>query len=137
MSKIFKNFGVKQLACIMFAFILVIGITLTLSYTFSSNDVQVFNNLELNDQEIEKISLNDISIESESGVYTYKATLKANEDVELKYVRIIMKDSDNKEIVTWIGYVGNTLSKNEEKILEASTDADISTLNYIEYEVVK
>ena len=115
--------------------LLVVGITI--GVTFSNNGVEVFNNVELKDVVIEDIELNTVSIEEENGTYTYKAELKSNAEISLKYVEIIVKDDKDEEIVTLIGYVGNTLKKNQKFNVEASTDADISKLKSIDYKIVK
>lgn len=132
-----KGMDKKKIIIGLSSFVILLGVIVTFGVTFSNNDVQVFNDVELSDVVVEDIELSTIEIKEENGTYTYKAKLKANKEISLRYVEIMIKDSNNEEIVTLIGYVGNTLEKNQEFNVEASTDADISNLKSIDYKIVK
>lgn len=132
-----KNIGKTKLIIGLSCILAIVIAVITLGITFSNNDINVFNNVELKDVEIDTLELNTIDIEEENGTYTYKAVLLAKEPTEVNYVEILIKDSEGKEIVTLIGYVGKSLSQNEVFNISASTDADISKLNSIDYKVVK
>ncbi len=103
--------------------------------TFSIGN-NTFYGAELKDTTINNVKISDIVIKEENGITEYQANVKAMEDSNIKYIKIIFKDTDNKDIVALVGYVGTTLKKEESKSIEASTDADLSQVKSIEYEII-
>lgn len=67
----------------------------------------------------------------------YEAEINAKDDINISYINIIFKDDQNNEIVKLLGYVGSTLKSGEKKHIEALTDADLSKVKTVEYEVIK
>lgn len=131
------NFKQKVFGIGVFAFVLISLVTILFRVTFSSNTPQVFYGYELKNTNVDNIALSSISIKEESSITKYEAEITANEDTNISYLNIIFKDENNKEIVRLVGYVGTQLKKDEKKHVEASTDADLSKVKSIEYEVIQ
>lgn len=133
-----KNLSNRQkILCIvaLVFFISSIGI-ITINFSFSSTPNNYFNSYGIENKEIDEVVIKNIKINEENEITRYEATIEANENRTINYIKIIIKDQENKEIVSLIGYVGSSLSKGETKKIEASTDADISQIHSIEYEIV-
>lgn len=133
----FKNLDTKKRTIVIIALVCFIALSTTLvfKFTFSISN-QTFYGVELKDANIGNVKLSNISMKEENGITKYEANIKASEDTSIKYVRIIIKDESNNEIVTLIGYVGSSISKNSDRTIEASTDADLSKIKSIEYEII-
>lgn len=131
------EFKYKIASIIVIIFLLAIGATIVLNFTFSANKVNTFYEVDLVDANVEGIKIYNVDMKQEDGITRYDATIKATEDITIKYINIIIKDENNDEIVRLLGYVGTNLKKNEIKEIEASTDADLENAYIIEYEVVK
>ncbi|MCH5167610.1 MAG: hypothetical protein J1F35_06970 [Erysipelotrichales bacterium] len=135
MNKI-KNINKKAFGILALIIIVAIGSIIVFNVTFSAGGVNTFYDVELKDTTVGDVTITDVEMNAENGITKYTATVKASANTEVKYINIKVLDKDNKELVTLIGYVGSTLSKNETKEIEASTDADLDNINSIEYEVI-
>ena len=92
----------------------------------------------LQDKEIEGLEIKDINLEYNEGVSTYtaKITNTNSNNYDLKYIEIIFKDENENE-TKLIGYVGNTLEKDETKEIKSSIDKDITNAVSVEYNIIK
>lgn len=137
MNRIKKLSNRQKILCIvaLVFFISSIGI-ITLNFSFSSNGNNYFHSYKIEDKEVDNVVIKDITVNEENGITKYEATIEATDNKTMNYIKIIIKDQDNKEIVSLIGYVGSSLSKGETRKIESSTDADISNIHSIEYEIV-
>lgn len=128
----FKNqlskLTIKQISIITLCFVVLIGGIYFIQSTFSSPTSIITKSIV-----IDNIKISDITFESKDGVSTYEANVTGEEFVN--YIEITLK-SEDKDIVTLIGYVGNTLTSEGIKI-NASTDADTSNITSVEYKVIK
>lgn len=118
------------------SFIILLVSTIVFNFTFSLNSVNTFNGIKLNDVVIDNIKLSDINIVESDGITKYVATVSTKKEQNINYVRILFKDENNKTIVSLIGYVGTSLTTKDTRIINASTDADLSKVKSIEYEIV-
>ena len=82
----------------------------------------------------ETIKLSNIDIDKSEGIYT--ATLSVTKDQNINYIKINFLDSNKKEIVSLIGYVGRDVVVGDEVKIKAATDEDISNFNSITYEKI-
>lgn len=101
-----------------------------------------YSNVEgayLNDQTVSGLLFSGASIDFEDGLTTYTVDVSntLEEEYFLKNINIIFKDKNNKEIVTLIGYVGETLKVTDKKVLEASVDKELKDIETIQYIVNK
>lgn len=94
--------------------------------TYSINDL-------LTSKIVDGIEINNINIDTKEDISTYTATIKALEEKEINYIEIEV--SNKKEKYTLIGYIGKTLKENEETIITASIDYDISNMTDINYQI--
>lgn len=131
------NLKYKTIVIGSIAFVVISLLMILLKTTFSSNTPQVFNGYKLKNSNVDNVVISSISIKEENNITKYEAEIMTNEDMNVSYINIIFKDGDNKEIVRLVGYVGTNLKKDEKKHIEASTDADLSKIKSIEYEVIK
>lgn len=118
------------------SFILIILFSLILNFTFSAGVPSTFYGIKLNDVEIEDLTLSDIKITEDNGITKYEASISSKKEKDLKYIKIVFKDANNNEIVSLIGYVGSKVTGSDVKKIEASTDANLSNIKTIEYEVI-
>ena len=136
MNKIKFNINTKIKVIMILVFGIIAGLGVMFSITFSVNN-NSFYGVELKDTTINNVKISDIKIKEENGITKYQANVKAIEEGNIKYIKILFKDSENKDIVTLVGYIGTTLKKDENKTIDASTDADLSQVKSVEYEVIK
>ena len=129
------NFKQKAIGIGVFAFVLVSLSTILFKVTFSTNTLNVFYGYELKNVEIDNVIISSINIKEEDSLMKYEAEINAKDDINISY--IIFKDDQNNEIVKLLGYVGSTLKSGEKKHIEALTDADLSKVKTVEYEVIK
>ena len=122
----------KAMTASGFIIALVISV-LVIGTSLSSPDSTI-----LNDKEIEGLEIKEINLEYNEGVSTYtaKVTNTNSNDYNLKYIEIIFKDENNEE-TKLIGYIGNTLQKNETKEIKASIDKDVTNSVKLEYSIIK
>lgn len=113
----------------------IVGIGLLISNTLSDNPVPVIDNVLLSDQDLGSVLLTNIELTQDSGIWTIKGTVTAKEDTNINYIKIILKNSENEEILSLIGYVGSSLSQYDTRKIIASTEGDLSSISKIEYEV--
>ena len=58
-------------------------------------------------------------------------------DYALKNVSITFKDTSGKEIITLLGYVGETIKSEEIKYLDTSVDMELTNIGSITYTINK
>lgn len=117
------------LGCLFLAIIL-IGIGVSYSDPNSSY---------LSDQTVENLEFKNANLVYENGVskYTVEVTNSLTTNYSLKTIDIIFKDSSGNEIENLVGYIGNTLTPGEMKLLDASVDKELTDIVTIEYVVNK
>ena len=96
------------------------------------------NSTILNDREIEGLKIEEVNLEynENESIYTAKVTNITDDSYHLKYINIDFFD-ENDEKITLIGYIGESLEKNETKEIKASIDKDITNSTKLEYSIVK
>ena len=96
------------------------------------------NSTILSDREIEGLKITEVNLEysGNESIYTAKVTNTNDNSYNLKYINIEFFD-ENNEKSTLIGYIGETLEKNETKEIKASIDKDITNSTKLEYSIVK
>ena len=134
-----KNMTLKQkiISAIVLVFLLAVGTTLVLNFTLSSDDVNTFYGIKLEDETLDNLELTNIKITEEEGITSYEATVKAESEIDVNYIEIKIKDEKEEEILTLIGYVGASMKKNDERKIRASTDADLKNIKSIDYKVIE
>ena len=92
----------------------------------------------LKNQTVDGLSFENASIVYENGVTTFKAEVHNETDdiYTLKNISIKLTDEENNEFIL-IGYIGESLEKEEAKYLQASIDQDLSSSLKLEYVVNK
>lgn len=90
-------------------------------------------------QTVDGLSFENANLLSGNGIskFTVEVVNDNKEDYNLKTINVIFKDSEGKEITTLLGYIGDSLSPNEEKVLDISIDQEISGISSIEYIINK
>lgn len=91
------------------------------------------------DQTVDGIKMTNTSLTTVNGVSTLvtKVTNDTAADYELKEYKIIIKDENGNVITTIPGYVGTTIKAGETRVIDSSTNADLSGAKSVEYEVSK
>ena len=124
----------KKIAIISVLSILVIGIAIY----FIGKSVATVDSTILKDQVVDGLSFTNADLKVEDGVstLTVNVTNENKEAYSLKYVEIKLTDSSDN-IISLIGYIGETLSSDETRIINASIDKDVSTATKLEYIINK
>lgn len=131
-----KNNKKRIISIAIVSVFIVVLVSLIVNFTFSIDTANEFYGVSLKDTEVANITISNVNIKEENGITKYEATISAKEEKNINYIKIIFKDEDNNEIISLIGYVGYSLTAHKEKKIEASTDADLSKVKSIEYEIV-
>jgi len=104
------------------------------SNTYASPDDNYLVN-----QTVDGLSFENASLISENGISKYIVNVVNDnkDDYSLKTINVTFKDNEGNEITTLLGYIGDSLSPNEEKVLNISTDQEITGISSIEYKINK
>lgn len=93
----------------------------------------------IKDQEFEGLKMENTSLVMENGRSTLvtEVTNNTGADYYLQMFTITVKDSDGKVITTLPGYAGDVIRNGETKVINSSTDRDLTNAASIEYSVTK
>ena len=114
--------------------ILVVGILLVVI----GNSISTPDSTILKDQVVDNLSFNNATLEYLNNETTFEVevTNKNIDDYNLKYIEILFTDEENN-INKMMGYIGNSIKKDETKKVTAKIDKDITNSVSLEYVVVK
>lgn len=92
----------------------------------------------LRNQTVEGLSFEDAELVYENGVTKFQVAVynESGDIYSLKNISINLKDESNK-VTTLVGYVGESLEKDEAKLITASIDQDLSSSVKLEYVINK
>ena len=92
----------------------------------------------LRNQTVDGLSFENASLVYENGVTTFTVEVynESGDTYSLKNISINLKDEDNT-VTTLVGYIGESLDKDEAKLITASIDQDLSSSVDLEYVVNK
>ena len=92
----------------------------------------------LKNQIVDGLSFENASLNVENGIskYTVEVVNDNNTDYSLKTINVVFKDSEGNE-TTLLGYIGESLSSNEKKVLDISIDEEIEDIATITYSINK
>lgn len=134
MNKVIENLKYnKKSLLILSVLVLVTIFTLILKTTVADPSTGY-----LGDQIVDGLSFEDAGLSYNNGITTFTAKVynKSGDTYNLKTINIKFKDSKDKE-TTLIGYIGDSLEKNDSKYLNASIDQDLSDSISIVYVINK
>lgn len=96
------------------------------------------NSEYLRNQTVDGLSFENANLVYENGVTTFTVETynESGDTYSLKNISINLKDKDNNT-TTLIGYIGESLEKDEVKLITASIDQDLSSSVNLEYVVNK
>ena len=88
----------------------------------------------LRNQTVDGLSFENASLVYESGISTFKVEVfnETDNTYNLKNISIKLIDEENNETIM-IGYIGDSIEKEEGKYLQASIDKELSSISDIEY----
>lgn len=92
----------------------------------------------LRNQTVDGLSFENASLVYESGISTFKVEVfnETDDTYSLKNISIKLIDEKNNETIM-IGYIGDSIEKEEGKYLQASIDKELSSISDIEYMINK
>jgi len=92
----------------------------------------------LRNQTVEGLSFENANLVYENGITTFTVEVynESGDIYSLKNISINLK-AENNDVTTLIGYIGETLEKDEAKYITASIDQDLSSSVNLEYIVNK
>ena len=93
----------------------------------------------IKDQKIGDFEFTNTSLDYKDGnsVLRVSVTNTSNRELSLQEFKIHIYDSEHNEVVTLIGYIGNTLASGETKYIESSYADDLTNAESIEYEIIE
>lgn len=102
------------------------------------NSIATPNSGLLRNQTVDKLSFENATLVYENGITTFTVEVYNESDdiYSLKNISINLKDKDNK-VTTLVGYIGESLDKDESKLITASIDQDLSSSTNLEYIINK
>lgn len=127
------------------SFILILVIIIIFIVFKGNNSVNKVNKLNNNsgvikDQIFENLSITNVSITiDDKNVSTFSADVTNNSDAENKIdtIEIILKDKDDNNLTTLIGYIGVGLKKGDIIKISAQTSVDLSKATSVEYKKIE
>lgn len=124
----------KKITIISVLSLLVIGMAIY----FIGKSVATVDSTILKNQVVDGLSFTNADLKVEDGIstLTVNVTNENKEAYSLKYVEIKLTDSSDN-IISLIGYIGETLSSDETRMITASIDKDVSTATKLEYIINK
>ena len=124
----------KKIAIIIVLSILVIGIAIY----FIGRSVATDESTILKNQIVDGLSFTDANLVYENGIstLTVNVTNTNKETYSLNYIEIkVTEESGN--VITLIGYIGDSIDSEQKKIITPSIDKDITTATSLEYIINK
>lgn len=114
--------------------ILVVGILLVII----GNSISTPDSTILRDQVVDNLSFNNATLEYVNNETTFEVevTNKNIDEYTLKYIEILFTDEENN-INKMMGYIGNSIKKDETKKVTAKIDKDITNSVSLEYVIIK
>lgn len=82
----------------------------------------------IKDETFKGLEFTNTTFIKDKDLYTLSidVTNPSDNEINIEKVKIIMKDKDEKEIVTLLGYIGNPMKAKETRTITTSTRADLS-----------
>ena len=121
-----KNIGILVLLIVITGVILAI----------IGNSIATNESSALREQEVESLVFKEAEIKYENGISKLEVEVEnKGEDLNLKYIDIIVEEENINTRL--IGYIGESIKKEETKIITASVDKDITKATNITYGIVK
>ena len=118
---------------------IILGLVLLVGIVFLiGKSVADPNSGYLRNQTVDGLSFENASLVYENGVTTFTVEVynESGDSYSLKNISINLKDEDNT-VTTLVGYIGESLDKDEAKLITASIDQDLSSSVNLEYVVNK
>ena len=95
------------------------------------------NSSILREQEVEGLVFKNADIEYKEGITTFTVEVEnTSDDMSLNYININFKD-ENDVSTRLVGYIGDSIKKDETKLIVASVDKDITNSIDITYSINK
>ena len=93
----------------------------------------------IKDQNLGVFEFQNTSLIYENGQSVLEVEVTNTSSVDQKIVefKIIVKDENDQEIITLVGFVGDTIKAGESKVITSSCGKDLSKAKSISYELVK
>lgn len=122
----------KRTAIILGSIFLVVVAGLIIRNTFSDPNTGYLRN-----QTVEGLSMEDASLEYKDGVSTFTANVfnESGDVFNLKTIEVILESKSKTTTLT--GYIGETLEKEEGRVLRISIDQDLSDSEKLTYKINK
>ena len=122
----------KRTAIILGSIFLVVVAGLIIRNTLSDPNTGYLRN-----QTVEGLSMEDASLEYKDGVSTFTANVfnESGDIFNLKTIEVILESKS--KTITLTGYIGETLEKEEGRVLRISIDQDLSDSEKLTYKINK
>lgn len=134
MNKKIKIFFEKfKIPSLILGCFLIIGIIFLIKNSIADPDSEYLRN-----QIVDGLSFENANLVYENGITTFTVEVynESGDIYSLKNISINLKDLNNN-ITTLVGYIGESLDKDEAKLISASIDQDLSSSVNLEYVINK
>ena len=127
------SFKTKIIASVLVIALITVAVTLTINFSRADE-----NSVYSTTQTIDGITFQNGRLEYKNGVSTYTVDVVNDNGViyNLKYINITFTKADNS-VETLIGYIGESILKDEVKTLTASIDDDLTNVTKLTFSIVK
>lgn len=89
------------------------------------------------DTQVDNLSFTNASVTTENGSSQFKCSVTnvGTETISLSGIKVKLYDSNNTLLVTLDGFIGDNITPNETKTIDASHYEDLSSASRVEYEI--
>ncbi len=98
---------------------------------------QAVKTISFDDKKIENLEIKDAKITESDGISVFTANVfnvSQNEE-NIESVIIKLKDKDNNDLISLIGYIGGTIKSNDHKQIISNLDLILDDVEIVEYEI--
>lgn len=90
-------------------------------------------------QEIEGLLFDNIILKTNNNMsyFTANVTNTTDEKINVKYIKIIVYDNENKELFSFNNYIGDYIESKSTLKLSSNIEGDLTTIYSVKYEVIK
>ena len=101
--------------------------------------IKNINTAVAKDQNVAGLTMTNTFLIRENNLSKLTVLVKneTDNDIDLKLINVVFKDSEGKEILSSKAYIGNQVKKGEETYLQVSTNTDLSKAKEIQYKLIK
>ena len=115
----------------------IVAVVLLVAIYFIGRSVATPDSTILKDQVVENLSFKNADLKYENGVSTLNVTVANDTKEDINLSTITVKLTESGKVTEMIGYIGPVLKSENETVMTASIDKDITNSEKLEYIINK